>query len=127
MPKQLNTILQLRRDNDYNYAKIADKFIPAKGEICLVDTARSGLRAVCGDGKTPFAQLEYTDSVYIQGYFKDNIFYQDELFTLPIAANTKLLYVDLLTNSLYFYTGVKYQEFSRAHSFSCFSKISCTF
>jgi hypothetical protein len=52
--KKFNAVLQLRRDNDYNYAKIAESFIPAKGEICLVDTARSGLRVVCGDGATPF-------------------------------------------------------------------------
>jgi hypothetical protein len=113
MAKQLNTILRLRRDNDYNYAKVADKFIPANGEICLVDTARSGLRAVCGDGKTPFAQLEYADNVYFKGYFKNDTFYFDELFTLPMAVNTKVLYIDLLTNRLYFHTGVKYQEIER--------------
>jgi hypothetical protein len=50
----INAILRLRRDNDYNYAKIKDTFIPADGEICLVDTARNGLRAVCGDGVSTF-------------------------------------------------------------------------
>ena len=34
----LNAVLRLRRDNDYNYAKIANSFVPANGEICLVDT-----------------------------------------------------------------------------------------
>ena len=55
----INAVLRLRRDNDYNYAKIKDTFIPANGEICLVDTARNGLRAVCGDGVSTFGQLEY--------------------------------------------------------------------
>lgn len=50
----INAVLRLRRDNDFNYAKIKDTFIPANGEICLVDTARNGLCAVCGDGVTPF-------------------------------------------------------------------------
>ena len=45
----LKTIIRLRRDNDYNYAKIKDTFIPASGEVCLVDTAKQGLCAVVGD------------------------------------------------------------------------------
>jgi hypothetical protein len=56
----LNTIIRLRRDNDYNYAKIKDRFVPANGELCLVDTARDGLRVICGDGVTPFGELEYS-------------------------------------------------------------------
>ena len=114
MAKQLNTIIRLRRDNDYNYAKIADKFIPASGEICLVDTARSGLRAVCGDGKTPFAQLDFIDNVYVKGYYKDGRFYQDADFTIPLSTNTRLLYIDILTNGLYFYSGIEYKEISRS-------------
>ena len=39
--------LRLRRDNSFNYDKIKDTFIPANVEICLVDTPRDGLRAVC--------------------------------------------------------------------------------
>jgi hypothetical protein len=77
MAKQMNAILRLRRDNDYNYEKVKDKLIPANGEICLVDTARSGLRAVCGDGKTPFGELEYIDTLFVKGYIKDNLFYKD--------------------------------------------------
>ena len=59
----LNTILRLRRDNDYNYRKIKDTFVPADGEICLVDTARDGLRAVCGDGISTFGELTYLDDL----------------------------------------------------------------
>jgi hypothetical protein len=57
--KQLNAILRLRRDNYYNYEKIKDSFVPANGEICLVDTARDGLRAVCGDGVHSFGELNF--------------------------------------------------------------------
>lgn len=51
---EINAVLRLRRDNDYNYSKIKDSFIPKNGEICLIDTAKDGLRAVCGDGSSTF-------------------------------------------------------------------------
>jgi hypothetical protein len=55
----INAIIRLRRDNDYNYEKIKDTFVPANGEICLIDTARNGLRAVCSDGISTFSKLNY--------------------------------------------------------------------
>ncbi len=58
----IKATIQLRRDNDYNFEVIKDKFIPANGEVVLVDTARDGLRAKVGDGYTTFANLEYTDA-----------------------------------------------------------------
>ena len=65
----INAVLRLRRDNDYNYAKIKDSFIPANGEICLVDTARDGLRAVCGDGVSTFGQLNFLADFIKKGYY----------------------------------------------------------
>ena len=59
----INAVLRLRRDNDYNYEKIKSSFIPANGEICLVDTSRNGLCAVCGDGITPFGQLKFINEI----------------------------------------------------------------
>ena len=38
-----NVRIQLKRDNDYNYASHPD-FLPLKGEVCLVDTASDGLK-----------------------------------------------------------------------------------
>ena len=108
-----NAVLQLRRDNDYNYAKVKDTFIPADGEICLVDTARSGLRMVCGDGVTPFGELDFIDSVLLKGYIKDGIFYTDTTYTTACKTSTNLLYLDISTAALYFYDGEKYQEISR--------------
>lgn len=102
-----NAVLRLRRDNDYNYAKVKDTFIPADGEICLVDTARSGLRAVCGDGKTSFAQLDFIDSVFVKGYYKDGEFYKDSEFTELHTASTNLLYID--NGSMYYFDGENYQ------------------
>ena len=61
MEKVLNTIIQLRRDNYNNYNKIANTFIPRKGEVLLVDTARDGLRAKVGDGVSTYNQLDFSD------------------------------------------------------------------
>ena len=46
----MKTIIKIRRNNLYNYEKYQDSFIPENGELCLVDTPRTGLRVKCGDG-----------------------------------------------------------------------------
>ena len=107
--KQFNTILQLRRDNDYNYAKVKNSFIPLNGEICLVDTARSGLRAICGDGVTPFGELEYVDSIFTRGYYNNGAFYEDIELTKTIQASTNLLYIDKNSSTIYYFDGEAYQ------------------
>lgn len=103
----INAVLRLRRDNDYNYAKIKDTFIPQNGEICLVDTARNGLRAVCGDGVTPFGQLDYIGQSFIQGYYHDSLnwFYADANFTRILDGKETVIYLDLQTNSLFYFNG----------------------
>jgi hypothetical protein len=105
----LNAILRLRRDNDYNYAKIKDTFIPANGEICLVDTAREGLRAVCGDGKSTFGQLEYLNDFIQKGYLLDEEFYKDLQKSEKIVGYTTRFYIDLKTSNLYFFNGERYK------------------
>lgn len=105
---KLNSIIRLRRDNDYNYAKIKDKFIPANGEVCLVDTARDGLRAVCGDGKTPFGQLEYVGEVLVKGYFYEDNFYKDNAHSELIEGSTIKIYYDFHSGSLYLFNGEQY-------------------
>lgn len=106
--KQFNTILSLRRDNDYNYAKIKDKFIPENGEICLVDTADSGLRVICGDGISTFGQLNYIDTILYKGYLIDNQFYQDIEKTTPIVSLLNKIYIDIPTGGIYYYDGVDF-------------------
>ena len=104
----INAILRLRRDNDYNYDKIKDTFIPANGEICLVDTARDGLRAVCGDGKTAFGQLNFIGELIVKGYYKDNNFYSDSEYTDILIGSTIKIYIDIKTSILYYFNGVEY-------------------
>lgn len=53
----IDAVIRLRRDNDYNYEAIKNTFVPASGEVVLVDTAQTGLRAKVGDGVSTYAQL----------------------------------------------------------------------
>ena len=101
--------IRLRRDNDYNYAKIKDTFIPANGEICLVDTARNGLRAVCGDGTTPFGQLEFLNDFIKKGYYGDGKFYADAAQANELIGSEINLYIDLKTSQLYYFDGEKFE------------------
>lgn len=117
-----NGIIRLRRDNDYNYEKIKDTFIPAEGEVCLVDTALRGLRAKVGDGVTKFGELEYadaqiyskiesvTESIVIRGYLKDGEFYSDSMHTQKIIPSVTSIYINVSENNIYFYSGVKYEK-----------------
>lgn len=105
----INAVLRLRRDNDYNYAKIKDTFIPMNGEICLVDTADAGLRAVCGDGRTPFGELKYLNDLIKRGYYKDNVFYSDNAYQNILPAQMTNLYIDLVFHRIYYFDGVNYQ------------------
>lgn len=95
----------LRRDNYFNYK--AD-FVPQNGEICLVDTARDGLRVVCGDGKTKFESLEYVDNFIVKGFFVDDAFYGDKSGTVPIAGAVHKLYIDMATQQMFVFDGEKY-------------------
>lgn len=109
----INAVLRLRRDNDYNYAKIKDSFIPANGEICLVDTAREGLRAVCGDGINTFGQLEFLNDFIQKGYYNEGNFYSDTTYTKELDSFTTRLYIDLNTSQLYYFNGDIYKELNK--------------
>ena len=94
-----------QRDNDYNYDKVADIYIPASGKICLVDTARDGLRVKVGDGITVWKDLEYADEFIIKGYYHEGTFYKDEQYTIPISGVSHKIYIDLVERVIYFYDG----------------------
>ena len=106
----INAVLRLRRDNDYNYARVKDTVIPLNGEICLVDTVNDGLRAVCGDGVNPFGRLSFIDDRIQKGYYKEGIFYSDSSFTAQLSASTIRVYIDILTNQMYHYDGAIYKK-----------------
>lgn len=108
----LNAVIQLRRDNDYNFKKVENSFIPANGEVVLVDTAKDGLRAKVGDGYSTFAQLQYTDqdlrNTVVHGYFYQNNFYQDTMHSVLMNGMINKIYIDDAARKLYFFDGVQY-------------------
>ena len=74
-----NGIIRLRRDNESNYEIVKDIFIPASGEVCIVDCSGK-LRFKVGDGVNNFASLPYLDnqnSSLNHGYLLNNNFYAD--------------------------------------------------
>lgn len=110
---KFNSILRLRRDNEYNYNTIKDRFVPMKGEVCLVDTPRNGLRAKIGDGVSTFAQLGYSDeataaNIVIRGYFYENVFYYEVEYENVIPTSVNKIYIDAHTGKVYIFDGVKY-------------------
>ena len=97
-----------QRDNDYNYDKVADTYIPASGKICLVDTARDGLRVKVGDGVTVWKDLEYADEFIIKGYYYEGNFYKDKNHTKLLSGAIQKIYIDLAERTIYFYNGERY-------------------
>ena len=102
--------ISLRRDLVYNYQRVGDKFIPKKGEVCLVDTLDAGLRALVGDGVKTYNQLDYVDYIFYKGYFENENFWKDENLTEEFEKNINRIYIATnKNNSLYIYNGVNYE------------------
>ena len=112
--KTINAIIQLRRDNDYNFEKIKDTFVPMNGEVVLVDTARDGLRAKVGNGYSTYAELQFTDedmrNAVLHGYLYEGRFYKDLIHSVEIAPMINKIYIDDSTRKIYFFNGENYQN-----------------
>ena len=110
--KQINTIIQLRRDNDYNFEKIKNTFTPANGEVVLVDTVSTGLRIKIGDGSTVYGQLPYADEDYRQnvilGYYENNTFYDSLAKNNVLNPDSNKIYIDTSGSNAYYYNGSNY-------------------
>ena len=108
----LNAVIQLRRDNDYNFKKVENIFVPANGEVVLVDTAKDGLRAKVGNGYSTFAQLEYTDAdlrnTVLHGYYFNDKFYQDSAHSVMMNGMINKIYIDDSARKLYYFDGNQY-------------------
>ena len=108
----LSAVIQLRRDNDYNFEKIKDTFIPANGEVVLVDTAKDGLRAKVGNGYTPYEGLPFTDAdirnTVQQGYYDNGTFYRNADKSAVSPGMVNKLYIDIPSQKLYYYNGTSY-------------------
>ena len=111
MTKLINTTIKLRRDNDYNYSRVADSFIPMKGEPVLVDTEQYGLRFKIGDGVTPYGALAYADdnnNVVLLGYYLNSKFYTDSTYTVELEKSESKLYIDKNAHAVYIWNGENY-------------------
>lgn len=104
--KRVEAIFKLRRDNDYNYEKVKDTFIPAKGEVCLVDTTRLGLCVKVGDGVSTYGSLEYVNTIFqMVTFVEGKAFVNDK----EITPSGNKIYIDANnTNDLYYYNGVEF-------------------
>ncbi len=112
--KHINAVIQLRRDNDYNFEAVKNTFIPANGEVVLVDTAKDGLRAKVGNGYSTYAQLSFTDAdlrnAVIHGYLNNGQFYQDRNHSVIITPMINKIFIDDNQRKIYFYDGTSYQN-----------------
>lgn len=112
MSKIIEAVIRLRRDNDYNFERIKDTFIPANGEVVLVDTARDGLRAKVGNGFNTYAELDFVDSdlrnAALQGYYDNGIMYMDPTKQTPFPMMINKVYIDKITGQIYYYNGEQY-------------------
>lgn len=108
----LTARMQLRRDNDYNYDKVKDIFVPANGEIVLVDTATSGLRAKVGNGYSTYGELSYIGEDYrnpVQyGYYINGQFYKGLDQNVVINPMINKIYINLSNQTLFYFNGEEY-------------------
>lgn len=111
MAKTLNAIIQLRRDSETNFEKIKNSFIPANGEIVLVDTS-NGLRAKVGTGTIAYGNLPFTDEAYrdavINGYYENGIFYQNVSKKVILTGQINKIYVDNAHSKIYYFDGEQF-------------------
>ena len=108
----IDAVIRLRRDNDYNYEVIKDTFVPASGEVVLVDTVRDGLRAKVGDGYSTYAQLQFVDedirNAVLQGYYSNGEFYKDVTLNTPFKRMINKIYIDKPYSKIYYFNGIQY-------------------
>ena len=111
--KTINAIIQLRRDNETNFNLVKDTFIPANGEIVLVDTI-NGLRAKVGTGTMTYGRLPFTDvsarNSVVNGYYYNGVFYENIDRVRTLQASIGKIYVDNAHSKIYFYDGEQYVQ-----------------
>lgn len=107
MTRVINTIIKLRKDTEANFLKVGKSFIPADGEVCLVETELYGVREKIGDGKTNFETLPYLDevnNVVLIGYYFNGKFFTDSTYTKELMVGEKHVYIDENSKYMYIYS-----------------------
>ena len=113
----MEVVIQLRKDILSAYEATQNTFIPADGEVCLVELATGEIKMKIGDGTSTFAQLDYADkftqqkieSVNVRGYYYNGEFYVNKTYTEKYVPYTYKLYIDNDTREIYSYNGTNYE------------------
>lgn len=98
------------------WAKASTKPTYTASEVgAIATTAKgvaNGVAELDSTGRVPSSQLpSYVDDV-IDGYYYNNKFYEDSAHTTEITGQTGKIYIDLVSNKTYRWTGSGYAEIS---------------
>lgn len=110
----LNVVIKLRRDNDYNYEKIKETYVPENGEVCLVDTSKKGLCTIVGDGVRSYGKIldedGYANEVVTYVYVGvSGKLYKDSTLLNEVVGNMNKLYIDRLhPRDMYYFNGEEF-------------------
>lgn len=99
-----------------SWAKADSKPTYTASEVGAIPTTdkgvATGVATLNSQGKIPSSQLpSYVDDI-IEGYLYNNAFYEDSAHTRQITAESGKIYVDLVSNKTYRYSGTNYVEIS---------------
>ena len=101
----MEVVIQLRKDTELNFAKVAHKFIPADGEVCLVETTDFGIKTKIGNGVDYIGDLPYAEDgqAAIMGYYNSqyDCFFKEQTETNIIPAAVNTLYIDIPSSEVY--------------------------
>lgn len=63
-----------------------------------------------GNGITPWNELLYINSkgAILNGYYQNDNFYKDAEYTILLDKNLDTLYIEINTNTLYYFNGINY-------------------
>lgn len=100
------------------WAKASTKPSYTASEVGAIATTakgtNGGVAELDSNGKVPSSQLpSYVDDV-IEGYYYNNKFYEDSAHTTEITGATGKIYIDLVSNKTYRWSGTGYAEISES-------------
>lgn len=78
--------------------------------------ANNGVASLNGSGKVPDTQLpSYVDDI-VEGYYYNDVFYEEDTHITPIIGESGKIYVDLSTDASYRYTGTQGHAYTKVSS-----------
>ena len=100
----------------YAWAKESTKPTYTAAEVGAIPStdkgANGGVATLDSTGKIPSSQLPGSVDEIIEGYYYDGKFYEEDTHTTEIVGETSKIYVDLVSNKTYRYSGSAFVEIS---------------